>query len=172
MALTKEERYARQRAYQKTPEARAKRIAYDKARYETSEYKAYLKTRQATPEYKEKARVASKKYRSTSEYRAWKRAYRASTPAKNARRNQLLTKNFGISLDEYNLRLQQQNGLCAICLRPERFVMRGVVHSLAVDHCHLTGRVRGLLCRDCNQGLGQFRDNVPNMERAVQYLQT
>lgn len=171
MSLTKEERYARHREYQKTPEARAKRIAYDKARYQTAEYKATLKARQATPKYKERARIAGKKYRSSETAKIKRRAYKQTPKAKDARRNQLFIKNFGITLEHYNRLYAEQRGVCAICEKPETLIVRGVPYNLAVDHCHVTGRVRGLLCRDCNQGIGKFHDTVALFARATSYLQ-
>lgn len=162
--LTKEERYARHRAYQKTPGAIAKRIAYDEAYQQTPRYKEALRKRMQSVEFKQKQKIASKKYRSTLEYKAWKKAYRNSPEAKDARRNQLLQKNFGITLEKYREMLSLQNGLCAICFGTEELRM------LAVDHCHKTGKIRGLLCRYCNQALGIMKDDVERMLRAVEYL--
>lgn len=74
---------------------------------------------------------------------------------------------FGITETEYNEMLIRQDGKCAICLQPEtssRFKF------LAVDHCHNTGQIRGLLCSRCNIGLGQFRDNAAIIQRASSYL--
>ena len=48
--------------------------------------------------------------------------------------------------------LKQQNNVCAICKKQETFELRGAKHSLAIDHCHKTAKIRGLLCRNCNQG--------------------
>jgi hypothetical protein len=59
---------------------------------------------------------------------------------------------------------QQQNGLCAICLEPP------VGRRLAVDHCHKTGEVRGLLCNRCNAGIGLLGDDPQIIGRAVEYL--
>ncbi len=62
-------------------------------------------------------------------------------------------KRYGITVEQYDAMLRQQNGLCAICGRaPKRF-------RLAVDHDHETGEIRGLLCTRCNLGLGWFRDD-------------
>jgi hypothetical protein len=73
-------------------------------------------------------------------------------------------KRFGITIEEYEALLERQDGRCAICRQPCR---RG---RLAVDHCHATGRVRGLLCRSCNIILGLADDSPAWMERAMKYL--
>jgi hypothetical protein len=62
--------------------------------------------------------------------------------------------------------LQQQNGLCAICKKTET----GKTSNLCVDHCHKTGKVRGLLCNNCNKGLGLFKDNPEVLLNASAYL--
>lgn len=73
---------------------------------------------------------------------------------------------YKITLEEYNLMLNEQNYSCKICLRHENEFER----DLAVDHCHKTGKIRGLLCGDCNQALGKLRDNIKLLERAILYL--
>lgn len=83
-----------------------------------------------------------------------------------------LKKNFGLSRDEYDLMLRRQNGVCAICGNEETTVIRGKVINLAVDHCHDTGKVRGLLCRECNQGIGCLDHDKDRLKRAVNYLET
>ncbi len=71
---------------------------------------------------------------------------------------------FGITPEQYDYLLDVQRGRCAICER-----VPGKVR-LAVDHCHTTGFVRGLLCSSCNRAIAVFRDNAGNMERAAGYL--
>ncbi len=77
----------------------------------------------------------------------------------------------GIDLDEYNRILESQNGVCAICGNPERVVANGKVRNLAVDHSHTPGnRVRGILCQECNHGIGNFKDNPVLLLSAIEYL--
>ena len=98
------------------------------------------------------------------------REYRKKNP--DIFRNIELKKNFGISLDEYNKMLKDQNGVCKICGNPEMTYHNNSdrLRNLAVDHCHTTGKVRGLLCSRCNQGLGNFRDNPDFLAKAISYL--
>lgn len=74
---------------------------------------------------------------------------------------------YGITLQEYDNMLYEQGNGCAIC-GTKNDVVEG--RRLAIDHCHDTGKVRGILCARCNQALGLFCDSVDNLESAVQYL--
>jgi len=78
----------------------------------------------------------------------------------------------GMSIQEYQERLVQQDSLCAICRDPVRGAMRAksVKQELCVDHCHTTGKIRGLLCFKCNAGLGMFADNIDYLTSAISYL--
>lgn len=82
-----------------------------------------------------------------------------------------LRKSFGIELHEYKEMLDSQGGVCAICGNSETVTRDGVVINLAVDHCHTTGAVRGLLCRGCNHGIGNFRDDAERLRKAVAYVE-
>ena len=85
---------------------------------------------------------------------------------KDFNRKNNLKQNYGITLDEYNKMYENQKGCCKICgEHQESFSV-----TLAVDHCHTTGKVRGLLCRSCNTALGSFRDNITNLQSAIDYL--
>jgi hypothetical protein len=83
-----------------------------------------------------------------------------------------LQKNFGISLTEYNTLLAKQNGVCAICKRSEFRFRNGKRESLGVDHSHITGRNRGLLCHTCNSAIGLLKDSPELLITAAQYLQS
>ena len=75
-----------------------------------------------------------------------------------------LKKAYGISSEEYQEKLKQQNYVCAICSKAQ------TTKALAVDHCHTTGIIRSLLCGSCNTGLGQFKDNPELLLKAADYL--
>ena len=72
---------------------------------------------------------------------------------------------YGLTREAYEALLAHQDGRCAIC--------GGVpTKRLRVDHCHQTGKVRGLLCDLCNSGIGKLRDDPDRLARAIEYLQT
>jgi len=81
-------------------------------------------------------------------------------------REYLLKKKYGITTEKYDKMLSEQDYKCYICHKHEDKLDR----SLAVDHCHKTGKVRGLLCGNCNRFLGQIDDNVNIAERLLNYL--
>lgn len=87
-------------------------------------------------------------------------------------RDNFLRKTYGITLDQYNQMLKDQNGCCAICKKPETTVdaRYGRVRDLAVDHCHETGKIRGLLCDRHNRGIGHFDDSPEMLTAAIFYI--
>lgn len=74
--------------------------------------------------------------------------------------------NYDITLEYYNSLLIAQNFCCAICNIPETLLKK----KLSIDHCHKSGKVRGLLCHSCNVALGHFRDNKDFLVNAIEYL--
>lgn len=82
-------------------------------------------------------------------------------------RSSKLVRTYGITLDDYNRMFAAQKGCCIICERHQIEFKR----KLAIDHDHVTGKVRGLLCQGCNQGLGFFKDNVQLMKKAILYIE-
>lgn len=79
---------------------------------------------------------------------------------------------YGISSNDYDKMFQTQDGKCAICGNPETATHNFSKNkqSLAVDHCHKTGKVRGLLCQDCNRGIAKFHEEVLRLQGAIEYL--
>jgi hypothetical protein len=81
------------------------------------------------------------------------------------RRNARLVATYGITLEQYNQMLQDQHDACAICERPP-----APGRVLVVDHNHITGAVRALLCSECNTGIGLLGDDTTILAAAITYL--
>lgn len=77
-----------------------------------------------------------------------------------------INKKYGLSIFQYNQMLAKQNGKCAICSKNNSECLNG----LHVDHNHRTNAVRDLLCRECNIGLGNFKEKFELLFKAIQYL--
>lgn len=76
-------------------------------------------------------------------------------------KNSHLIRLYNLTIDEYNKMVEEQNNKCLICNK---------VSKLFVDHDHLTGEVRGLLCDSCNRGIGHLQENSFNLLNAINYL--
>ena len=81
-------------------------------------------------------------------------------------RTKQLQKDYGISLEQYDKMLIEQNNKCAICKSEQCTTGK----SFSVDHNHITGKVRGLLCRRCNMGLGHFEGNMEAVTNMLTYM--
>ena len=84
--------------------------------------------------------------------------------AANRHNNFSHLKAFNLTKEQYLDMLEKQNHVCAICGNKDNN------KKLAVDHCHTTGVIRGLLCSSCNTSLGKFKDSVELLQNAIQYL--
>jgi hypothetical protein len=160
-------------------QARNRKNAKARERYQNdAEYrekiKAHRQERYATDElFREKRRAdGRKRYANNAEYRARRKArqreryatdseYRAKRKTKG--RVQRLKHKYGLTTEQFNELLHQQNHACGICERPFH-------RTPHIDHCHVTGLVRGLLCHTCNVGLGHFDDNPALLVKAARYL--
>lgn len=83
-----------------------------------------------------------------------------------------LARKFNLTPDDYDALLAKQGGVCAICAQVETHKYpSGKPKDLAVDHDHITGKVRGLLCFNCNQGVGRFQNSPERLRCAAAYLE-
>lgn len=159
-ARNREKVNAQQSARKKnqTPEQRAARNAW---------YAEYMRTnaeQRKKRSQRERARRADPEYRARENeklYINWR-----YDPSKRAvaYRKHLLKKKYGLTLAQFEAMLEAQEGVCAICYREQ------IGKNIHVDHNHVTGEVRGLLCGPCNTALGLFGDDADRMIRAAQYL--
>ena len=93
----------------------------------------------------------------------YQRKWRKANPDKA--KNSVLKKMYGLTLEEYNKMSNSQKHVCKICGESEPYNT-----SLAVDHCHTTGKIRGLLCSNCNRALGFMKDSKERLKNAIVYL--
>lgn len=149
----------RQRAYQArylaSPKGQATRAAYE-----------------ASEAAKVKRRERGRRYRQSRAGAKKRTEYRATDGREMHRKSErkCLLRKYGLTLEAYDEMLARQGGVCALCGEPERGLSRGVVKLLAVDHCHKTGLVRGLLCSACNLSVGRIEAAPRFLERINGYL--
>jgi len=111
-----------------------------------------LNSRKWALENKEKKKLSNKKYKVKQD--------------KETQKNRMLLSTYGITIIDYNFILEKQNNCCYICKKHKSKFKK----DLAVDHNHITGEIRGLLCFRCNFGLSYFSENLETLQNAVEYL--
>lgn len=84
------------------------------------------------------------------------------------KRNRDYIRKYGITLDLYEEIKEEQNSCCKVCGTHESKISK---NRLFVDHCHTSGKIRGLLCHNCNSMLGLAKDNISILQDAVKYLE-
>jgi hypothetical protein len=115
---------------------------------------------------KEKVKLYSAKKNKERKVLGIKRNRKYSKEESEKRRWRDMERTYGIKKEDYIKMFVAQSGRCLICYRHQDDLKR----KLSVDHCHVTGIVRGLLCVFCNTGLGMFKDNILFIESAKKYL--
>jgi hypothetical protein len=102
--------------------------------------------------------------------REYKARQKADDPVRYEQRTRrvYLKSAYGITPEEYDKILESQSGVCGICKLEQATTARQ--YRLYVDHDHRTGQIRGLLCHTCNLGLGHFKDQIPLLQNATDYL--
>lgn len=100
---------------------------------------------------------------------AYNKNYTRHTPpaTKAQNRARALKTRFGMTVEQYEVALAQQGGVCAICSVASNIEGK----NFCVDHDHATGKVRGLLCHKCNAALGHFKDSTALLMKAADYLE-
>lgn len=165
----KDRQRAYMKAYRDNPANRTRKKEMERARYAANR-PALLAKRRAWREKNIDTVRASRRQRHKERYNS-DPAYREQLKdrqRKNREKNRLylreywLKKTYGITLAEYDALLAAQDGKCAIC-KTEL--------NLNLDHCHDSGKLRGILCNRCNQGIGYFRNDIHLLKSAIAYLE-
>lgn len=99
---------------------------------------------------------------------------RAKYAASGKKRIYSVTKLYGITSEEYLELYEKQKNICAICLKQETVTDKrnNMPRNLAVDHCHMTGKIRGLLCARCNKAIGLFKEDLEVIKNSIKYLES
>ena len=126
----------------------------------------------ASPKRKESLNKATKLWRSKNPEKIKEIRRKTDLKRSQQRRERLLLQKYGLSFNDYCSLLEEQGGMCKICGRIETrtHYKSKQIMLLHVDHCHTTGKVRGLLCSGCNLALGNLEDNIEYLENAILYL--
>jgi hypothetical protein len=163
----KEKRAAYMREWRAKNQEKSRTIA--KKCYETNKEKAQVRSRKYYQLNKETIQETRVDYikewneNNREKINENKRRRYHKNPAKFCldRRKLAIRTKYGLTLEEYNSKFESQHGLCSICGGD----------ALALDHCHLTGKVRDFLCNRCNLTLGNINDNVEILNKMISYLQ-
>lgn len=167
------ERKAYQKAYYEANKAELleRQRERNRAHYQANKQAHAAKAKSWKEKNPERAAELQKQYRERNRelLNAKRKAiYEANKPAEQAARRRSKIKSYGLSPEQFEQMLAQQSGRCAICKTDKPTVKIG--GSFRIDHCHSTGKVRGLLCMKCNSGLGMFSDSPEVLIAAAEYL--
>jgi Recombination endonuclease VII/Stc1 domain len=118
----------------------------------------------------------SKKHEEFTNYQLKNKYPKCKLCSSKMGRKYYILNTYKLTNDEYEKLLKEQNYVCKICGQNETAKLKGITKKLAVDHCHTSKKngqlkIRGLLCHNCNVGLGAFRDNPDYLKKAAQYLE-
>src|ERR1017187_3557095 len=163
-AERREQRCADSKEYYLTHKEQRKKYnaAYHAANREREAVRARARYERDKP-----ARLAARKLEYAANPDKFKRDAREWRLANPRKDQDIKLRKYGITADDYDRILSEQGGICALCGDPHGDRRR---YRLHVDHCHLSGVVRGLLCSSCNFGIGHFGDDPERFERVALYL--
>ncbi len=140
---------------------------------QSDKHKATRKRYRQTEKYKiakklhyqsDKGKAERKCYRQSEKYKITTKLYHQSGKYKAHK----LMYVYKLSIEDYNELFNQQEGKCRICSK--EFNIKDP-HDVCIDHSHATGKVRGILCRKCNLGLGAFDDDIGKLLCVIKYLE-
>jgi hypothetical protein len=136
---------------------------------------AKAKAYQQTKEYKKNRLVYIKQYRKKNKEKIAAQVSGHYYKNKKHKMSVYRQRKYGITPEDYDIMLKEQNYKCKICLikfnnNYNKESKKDYAHAQQLDHCHTTNKIRGILCPFCNKGLGHFKDNTEILTNAIDYL--
>lgn len=173
------------KAYLQRPEVKAREAAHRKAYYvihkdqwreyrrerfchKREEIKEYRKAYRQRPEVKAREKEKRQRPEAKARMAAWSKLHNQDPKVKERTRKNMLIREYGLTMVEYQELLSRQNGQCAICRTSDWGGSHG---TSCIDHDHKTGVVRGILCHSCNVTLGLIKDNKEVAMNIVAYIE-
>jgi len=170
MKKWQEENKAHMKEYRNKPENKSIMKAYSKNHYQNNKDK--IKIERDKPENKLKHKLYMKKWLEENKTHMQDYRNRPENKAKmkNHSRKINLKKFYNLSIEDYNKMVEQQNNKCALCGNEETNTFKGKIVNLSVDHNQKTGKVRELLCKNCNVSLGNLKEDISLFYKCIKYL--
>lgn len=116
-----------------------------------------------------------KKYRELNKHvhrtylKLWARRFRAKPGNRENIRHRQIIRRYGLTQEQFAVMLKKQGSRCGVCRKSIKPAHRGK-DAACIDHCHKSGKVRGLLCFNCNCGIGQFKDKPALLRKAIKWI--
>lgn len=169
--ITEERRQYQRAYYEKNREELLKKQRVRNKRHYAEKPELYrAKTKAWKEANPQRYRELSQAHRDANreQYRARSRDwYHSNKDRASAKGRKAKLARYGLTEEAYQAMLEQQDQSCAICREPNNLDRR-----MYVDHCHATGKVRGLLCQKCNAAIGMLKDSPTLLQRAMDYLRS
>jgi len=125
-----------------------------------------MESKEKSEQQRERYNISQRKWRNKNSSKVNSAGRRYYQKNKDKDKNSKLKIKYGITLEQYEVMLEQQKGCCKICKTPQNELKR----NLAVDHCHNTGQIRGLLCHKCNTLIGSAKESKEILLKVIEYL--
>jgi len=141
-------------------------MKYSKQYYENNKEKLLERKKQYYANNKKKCNERDKKYRDNNSEKIKKVKKQYTATHKKETKNLNLKRCYGITIEQYDQMFNVQEGKCKVCGKHQNELKQ----PLSVDHNHITGKVRGLLCPNCNTILGYAKDDINILQNVINYL--
>jgi len=150
-------------------ENKESRNAYSREYYKKNKEKIKAQRKGYEAKNKEKIAARAKLYsiENRDKIKDWRKGYLLENKAKY--RKNYLKREYGITMEDYENMLIEQDGMCKCCGLPGIDNRDRILH---IDHNHETNKVRGLLCDNCNRALGMVKDSIKTLESMIEYLKS